>query len=81
MFCRFLHIHQKIKVNKRKKIYIGDLAASYEIINSRSKKTNFFVEFDKVWIHGLLHLVGYDHIEGRDYYKMNKTEKRILNLI
>jgi probable rRNA maturation factor len=72
---------KKLKLIKEKKIYIGDLAASYEIINSRSKKKNFFVEFDKVWIHGLLHLVGYDHIEGRDYYKMNKIEKRILNLI
>ena len=72
---------KKLKLMKEKKIYIGDLAASYEIINSKSKKKNFFVEFDKVWIHGLLHLVGYDHIEGRDYYKMNKTEKRILNLI
>jgi len=72
---------KKLRLIKEKKIYIGDLATSYEIINSRSKKKNFFVEFDKVWIHGLLHLVGYDHIEGRDYYKMNKIEKRILNLI
>ena len=72
---------KKLKLMKEKKIYIGDLAASYEIVNSKSKKKNFFVEFDKVWIHGLLHLAGYDHIEGRDYYKMNKIEKKILNLI
>jgi ssRNA-specific RNase YbeY (16S rRNA maturation enzyme) len=26
-------------------------------------------------------LAGYDHIEDRDYYKMNKIEKKILNLI
>ena len=72
---------KKLKLIKEKKIYIGDLAASYEIVNSKSKKKNFFVEFDKVWIHGLLHLAGYDHIEDRDYYKMNKIEKKILNLI
>ena len=72
---------KKLKLMKEKKIYIGDLAASYEIVNSKSKKKNFFVEFDKVWIHGLLHLAGYDHIEDRDYYKMNKIEKKILNLI
>jgi len=65
---------------KKKKIYIGDLAASYEIINSRSKK-NFFIEFDKVWVHGFLHLIGYDHVKNKDYYKMNKIEKRILNSI
>ena len=65
---------------KEKKIYIGDLAASYEIINSRSKK-KFLTEFDKVWVHGFLHLIGYDHIKNKDYYKMGKIEKSILNSI
>ena len=72
---------KNLKLINEKKIYIGDLAASYEIINLRAKKTNFFKEFDKVWIHGLLHLIGYDHIKNKDYYKMHKIEKRILNLI
>jgi len=71
---------KSFKLEKSKKIYIGDLAASYEIINSRSKK-NFITEFDKVWIHGLLHLIGYDHVNNRDYNKMSKMEKRILNSI
>ena len=70
-----------LKFMKEKKFYIGDIATSYEIINSRSQKNNFFLEFDKVWVHGLLHLVGYDHIRNQDYYKMNKIEKRILNSI
>ena len=70
-----------LKFIKQKKIYIGDVATSYEIINSRSKKNNFFLEFDKVWIHGLLHLIGYNHIKNKDYSKMNKIEKRILNSI
>ena len=61
--------------------YIGDVAASYEIINSRSKKSNFFLEFDKVWVHGLLHLIGYNHIKNKDYFKMSRIEKRILNSI
>ena len=66
---------------KKKNIYIGDVAVSYEIINSRSKKGNFIMEFDKAWIHGLLHLVGYNHVENKDYYKMNKIEKKIYALI
>jgi len=69
------------KLIKKKSFYIGDIATSYEIINYRSKKNNFFSEFDKVWIHGLLHLVGYDHVRNQDYYKMNEIEKRILNSI
>ena len=70
-----------LKFNKQKKFYIGDIATSYEIINFRSQKNNFFLEFDKVWVHGLLHLIGYNHIKNKDYFKMNKIEKKILNLI
>ena len=70
-----------LKFIKQKKLYIGDVATSYEIINSRSKKNNFLLEFDKAWVHGLLHLIGYNHIKNKDYSKMNKIEKRILNSI
>ena len=70
-----------LKFSKQKKFYIGDVATSYEIISSRSKKNNFFLEFDKAWVHGLLHLIGYNHINNKDYFKMNKIEKRILNSI
>ena len=72
---------KNLKLLKVKKIYIGDIAVSYEIINLRSKKSNFLQEFEKVWIHGLLHLIGYKHIKNRDFFKMNKMEKRILNSI
>ena len=57
------------------------MAICYEIIQLRSKKNNFDEELDKVWIHGLLHLLGYDHIKNRDYFKMNNIEKRLLNII
>ena len=70
-----------LKFIKQKKIYIGDVATSYEIINARSKKKNFLLEFDKAWVHGLLHLIGYNHIKNKDYSKMNKIEKRIFNSI
>jgi len=70
-----------LKLIKQKKFYIGDLAASYEIINFRSKKSNFVLEFDKVWVHGLLHLIGYNHVKNKDYFEMNKMEKKILNSI
>ena len=70
-----------LKLIKKKNIYIGDIAACYEIIDIRSNKNNFFLEFDKVWVHGLLHLVGHDHGKNKDYFKMNRIEKRILNSI
>ena len=62
----------------KKNIYIGDIAISYEIINQRSKKSNFFLEFDKIWIHGYLHLIGYDHKNLKDFEKMLKKENLIL---
>ena len=72
---------KNLKLEKRKNSYIGDIAVSYEIINSRSKKNIFMKEFDKVWAHGFLHLIGYDHIKDRDYSAMNRIEKKILNSI
>ena len=69
------------KLIKKKNIYIGDIAICYEIINIRSNKNNFIFEFDKAWVHGFLHLMGYNHIKNKDYFKMNKIEEKILNLI
>ena len=59
--------------------YIGDIAISYEIINKRSKLTNFFLEFDKMWLHGYFHLIGYDHKKLKDFKKMKKKENLVLN--
>ena len=66
------------KIKNKKKLYVGDIAISFEIIKGRSKKTNFFLEFDKMWIHGYLHLIGYDHKTNNDFKKMNKKEKILL---
>ena len=39
----------------------------------------FFLEFDKMWIHGYLHILGYDHNKLRNFKKMSKKENLILN--
>ncbi|MDC6465637.1 rRNA maturation RNase YbeY [Pelagibacteraceae bacterium] len=70
-----------LKLINKKNFYIGDIAISYEIINNRAKKNNFYKEFDKTWIHGFLHLIGYDHIKNKDYILMSKLEKKITNSI
>ena len=69
-----------IKSNFNKN-YKGDIAICYEIINSRSKKTNFDFEFDRIWIHGLLHLLGYNHIKLKDYKQMFRKEQDILKRV
>ena len=67
-----------LKIKNKKKLYLGDIAISYEIIKERSKDTNFHLEFDKTWIHGYLHLIGYDHKKINDFKKMLRKEKLIL---
>ena len=62
-------------------IYLGDIALSYEIINRRSKDSNFDLEFDKMWIHGYLHLLGYDHKKVKDYKVMKKIEEKIIKIL
>ena len=73
-----LHEYKKTKV---KKIYLGDVALSYEIINKRSRNSNFNLEFDKMCVHGLLHLLGYNHKKNKDFKKMKKIEDKILKKI
>ena len=67
------------KIKYKKNVYLGDIAISYEIINKRSKNSNFFLELDKMWIHGYLHLLGYNHKKKKDFQKMKKLEDLILN--
>ena len=62
----------------KKNSYLGDIAISYEIINRRSVKSNFFKEFDRMWLHGYFHLLGYDHKKLKDFKKMNKKENSVL---
>ena len=62
----------------KNKKYLGDIALSYEIINKRSKKTNFNFELDRMWVHGYLHLIGYNHKKKLDFKKMINAETKIL---
>ena len=64
---------------EKKNLYIGDIAISYEIVNQRSKNSNFFLELDRMWIHGYFHLVGYDHKKIKDFKMMTKKENSVLN--
>ncbi len=64
-----------------KKSYLGDIAISFEIVSKRSNKSNFLKEFDKMWVHGYLHLLGYSHKRIKNFKKMNKKENLILNYL
>jgi len=42
------------------------------------KKKDFFSNFDKIWIHGLIHLLGYRHKLNRDFLIMTKLENKLI---
>ena len=66
-----------LNIKSKNNIYLGDVAISYEIINKRSNKSLFDYELDRMWIHGYLHLCGYDHIKNQDFKQMHKKENLI----
>ena len=71
------------KTKNLKKIYLGDIIISYNYMNKPKDLTNF--EFKKktikIFIHGYLHLLGYDHINLKDYRIMYREEKKVFKSI
>ena len=65
------------------KTYIGDIIISYNFMNKpKSQNLKSFKEkVIKTFIHGFLHLVGFDHIKNSDYKKMLKEEEFIYNTV
>ena len=72
---------QKIKISRQ--TYIGDIIISYNFMNKpKSQKLKSFKEkLIKTFIHGFLHLLGFDHKKDKDYNKMLREEKLIYKSI
>ena len=69
------------KLRKEKEIYLGDIIINLNKIKRKKNKNIFKIEFNKLWIHGLTHLFGYDHSKDQDFYQMNKIEKKFLSYL
>ena len=50
-------------------------------IKNKTPPPNFKIEFNKLWIHGLTHLFGYDHKKDKDFYKMKNVERKFLSFL
>ena len=68
-------------LKKDKEIYLGDIIINLNKINSKNKKKNFYIEFDRLWIHGLVHLFGYEHKKDKDFKEMQRVENKYFNLV
>ena len=71
------------KLIKKEKnvIYLGDIIINLKEIIKQSKKQDFSLTFNKLWIHGLTHLLGYRHKSNQDFSLMHKLENKIIKSI
>ena len=71
------------KFDIKKSSYLGDIVISYEFMNK--SKTLSSLEFKdkiiKIFIHGFLHLLGYDHVKLKDFKKMLLEEEKIYKFV
>ena len=67
----------------KKEIYLGDIIISYEYMNKSRTQTIFQLKKKvlKIFIHGFLHLLNYDHIKFKDCKKMDKEENKSYSFV
>ena len=72
---------KKLKISK--KTYLGDIIISYNFIDKpKSQKVKSFnKKLIKIFIHGFLHLLNFDHIKNKDYKRMLKEEELIYSTV
>lgn len=71
---------EKLKVIPDEVVYIGDIVISKEKIIEQAKEygTGIEREFCYLIAHGMLHLMGYDHMIDEDKVIMRKKEEEIM---
>ena len=72
-------LNKKLKLEKD--LYLGDIIINLNKIKNKNSQKNFRFEFDRLWIHGLVHLLGHDHRSDKDFLKMQRIEKKYFNLV
>ena len=66
-------------IKNNREIYLGDIIISFNYMNNPKNinKNDFKKKTIKIFIHGFLHLMGYDHNKDKDYKKMLKVEQKV----
>ena len=67
------------KIKIKNQLYLGDIIISYNFMNKPKKQslTLFKNKVIKIFIHGFLHLLGFEHKKLKDYKIMFKEEQNI----
>ena len=71
------------KIKNSKEIYLGDIIISFNYMNKpvNLSNYNFKKKTIRIFIHGFLHLLGYDHVKRKDYIKMLNEEEKIFRFV
>ncbi len=69
------------KLKKEKELYLGDIIINLNKIENKNIKKNFEIQFNRLWIHGLIHLFGHDHKKHKDFKKMHQVEKKYFKIV
>lgn len=83
MFSTLKEIIKKIRTDSTVPLYLGEIVISIEKVTQQAEDYGNTAdkELAILIIHGLLHLIGYDHIENKEYAKMHNQEIKLLKLI
>jgi len=71
----------KKKIQAEKELYLGDIIINLNKIENKKIQKKFKMEFDRLWIHGLIHLFGHDHKKDKDFKKMYNVEEKYFNIV
>ena len=73
----------KTFIKEGKYLFIGDIVLSYETIKKESiqREIKFKDHFLHLCLHGILHLLGYDHKKQKEEREMEDIEIKLLSLI
>ena len=72
---------KKLKISKN--TYLGDIIISYDYLDKPKSQdlVSFKQKAIKIFIHGYLHLLGFNHMKNNDYLKMLKEENHLYKYV
>lgn len=74
---------EKIKAKNKDEEILGDIIISLEFCKKYSEKNK--LKFNdyllRIIVHGIAHLLGYDHLTDKQFEQMKKFEKKLLDII
>ena len=71
----------KLIKKKNAPVYLGDIIINFDKIIYKKYGSIFNFEFDKLWIHGLLHLLGKRHSKKKEFLSMQLYERNFFKSV